>query len=158
MFKQTNNKFLILLVVVLALSNIALLSILIFQKPQSHSKKKYREERMKNFLVKDIGLSASQMATYDALYKTHMQSMEQLFDTMRTGGNQNFELLGKKGFSDSAIDVVVNRSAVQQKIVDQKVLAHFKEIRNICSGEQKARFDSGISKLFFKKEQTKKDK
>ncbi|HAZ94044.1 MAG TPA: hypothetical protein DCX70_11710, partial [Chitinophagaceae bacterium] len=64
MFKQTNNKFLILLVVVLALSNIALLSILIFQKPQSHSKKKYREERMKNFLVKDIGLSASQMATY----------------------------------------------------------------------------------------------
>lgn len=39
MFKQTNNKFLILLVVVLALSNIALLSILIFQKPQSHSKK-----------------------------------------------------------------------------------------------------------------------
>ena len=152
MFKQTNNKFLILLVVVLALSNIALLSILIFQKPQSHSKKKYREERMKNFLVKDIGLSASQMATYDALYKTHKQSMELLFDTMRTGGNQNF----KKGFSDSAINVVVNRSAVQQKIVDQKVLAHFKEIRNICSGEQKARFDSGISKLFFKKEQKQK--
>lgn len=49
MFKQTNNKFLILLVVVLALSNIALLSILIFQKPQSHSKKKVQRRAHEEF-------------------------------------------------------------------------------------------------------------
>lgn len=158
MFKQTNNKFLILLVAILALTNIALLSILIFQKPKSHSGKKYREERMKTFLVKDIGLSPAQMAAYDTLYKNQQLFMENLYDTMRKGGNENFKFLGQNGFSDSAIMVVVNRSAEHQKFIDKKVLTHFKQIRNICDGEQKARFDSGIATIFFKKEKTKKDK
>lgn len=154
MFRQTNSKFLILLVAILALTNMVLLGIIIFQKPHSHAKIS-KKERMQKFLLNEVGFSKAQLNSYDSLYKTHERSMKKLMDSLRNGSNENFSVLSESGFSDSAVQEAVSRSAAQNVRMGKLFFEQLNQIRNICNNDQKPRFDTGIAKFYFKKEKSK---
>lgn len=159
MSTQPKTKFLIMLVALLAITNLVLLGILFSKKPHgSFDRGSRREEQMKNFLLKEVGFSPEQMKAYDSSSSTHKQSMRQLFDEMKQHKEINLRNLGNNNFSDSAIEATALKAGEQQKLIEQKMLRHLQHIRNICTAEQRAKFDTSIYKLFSRKERNKSDK
>ncbi|MFZ1528129.1 MAG: periplasmic heavy metal sensor [Ferruginibacter sp.] len=156
---KPGTKFLIMLVALLAIANIILLGIMFSRKPHTgFDRGNRREEQMKSFLQKELGFSPAQMQAYDSSSSTHRQSMRQLFDEMKQYKENNLRSLGNSSFTDSAIEATAFKAGEQQKLIEQKMLRHLQEVRNICTAEQRAKFDTNIHKLFSKKDRNKPDK
>lgn len=148
---NSKNKILLITVIILLLTNIAMLLFFLNKDSGKKGPRNGREAAMTEFLKKDIGFNDQQMQAYDTLSKRHRERVKALFDDMRNRKEQHLKELGTTGFSDSAIDAVVNRSAENQKMLEKGMLVHFTEIRKLCTPGQQPKFDSLFYKVMSRK-------
>ena len=153
---QTKSKLYILIIGILLVTNIA---VLFFFLNGKHDQPKGGQRSggdkgaamMKDFLKNDIGFNDQQIQQYDTLSKQHRERSKADFDSLKVSKEQQFKELGSKGFSDSAIAEMVNRSAEKQKIMEGKMLNYFAAVRKLCTPEQQPKFDSLFYKIWGKK-------
>lgn len=157
MSTTSKNKMLLVAVVILLLTNIGM--ILFFlnhrggEKGRSHGS---REEVMTGFLQKDIGFSKSQMEQYDTLSKAHRDKVKAIFDEVRSNKEQQFKLLAAQNFDDSAIHTIAAQSAEKQKVIEEQMFTHLKEVRKICTPDQLPKFDSLFYKVWDRRGESRK--
>lgn len=146
----SKNKVLLAAVIILLITNIAMLVFFLSKSPE---KKGYaaREAMMSEFLKEDVGFSAQQMQQYDTLSKAHRTTVKALFDEVRNSKAALFKELGATAFSDSVMNIAVNSSVEKQKGIELSMLQHFVAIRKICTPQQQGKFDSLFYKVFTKK-------
>ena len=142
---QSTNKILIAAVVILLITNIALLSLFLLNRPEG--RKTERKSALSNYLKNDIGFTNAQMVELDTIKNQHRREVKQMFDVMKNLKEENFRHIGQEGFSDSAIGVAATFSANQQKQLELLMLNHLKTIRNICTPQQRAKFDTGFYRV-----------
>ncbi len=130
---------------ILLIANIVLLSVFLSDKPDG--KKGEHKNQMTDFLQKEIRFNDEQMAEFEFIKSDHRSQVKELFDKMRSNKEQAFKELGTKSFSDSAIINAATYSAMQQKDLEIQMLKHLKDIRNICTPQQRAKFDTGFYKV-----------
>jgi Spy/CpxP family protein refolding chaperone len=153
----SKTKILVTVVILLLLTNIAML--LFFLNNKDHGKRDGRGGRdaaMRSFLQKEIGFSDQQLQQYDSLSKQHKDQIRPSFDEMRNNREQDMKTLGQSGFNDSIIDASASRSAAMQKEMIKKMLLHFREIRQLCTPDQKPKFDSLFYKTLGKRDDRKR--
>ena len=157
---NSKSKILLIIVVVLLLANIGLLYLFLNKGEGKRGQRGGgREAAMIEFLKKDIGFSDQQMQQYDTLSKHHRERVKAMFEEMRAYKEQQMKELGASGFNDSAIALVVNKSAERQRIVEQGMLMHFADIRKLCTDAQRPKFDTMFYKVLSRKgDKNKKDK
>ena len=145
---NSKNKILITAVVILLLTNIAVLLFFLYNKgPEKRGGHGGgREAMMTEFLQKEIGFNQQQLAQYDTLSKQQHEKMKADFDEMRKNREDLYKQLGSQAFTDSAINMVAARSVDMQKGMEIKMLSSFRDIRKLCTVEQQPKFDS----LFYK--------
>ena len=154
MSTQTKSKLYILIIGILLVTNIA---VLLFFLNGKHDGAKGGGQRgggvamMKDFLKNDVGFSEQQIQQYDTLSKQHREKMKADFDTLKVSKEQQFKELGRKGFNDSAITEMANRSAEKQKLMEANMLNYFASVRKLCTPEQQPKFDSLFYKVWGKK-------
>ena len=152
MSTQTKSKLYILIIGILLVTNIAVLFFFLKGKPdQPKGNKGGGPAMMKEFLKNDVGFNDQQIQQYDTLSKQHREKSKADFDTLKVSKEQQFKELGSKGFSDSAIAEMANRSAEKQKLMEAKMLNYFASIRKLCTPEQQPKFDSLFYKVWGKK-------
>ena len=95
--------------------------------------------------------SAQQLQQYDTLSKQFKEKTKNNPDSLRGNKEEQFKILGIKGFSQSAIDSIVTRSAENQKAMELQMMNHFISIRKLCTPEQQPKFDSLFYKIWNKK-------
>jgi hypothetical protein len=144
---MTKNKLLILLVVVLLATNIALL-VYLFNRPGRSNRRQEREAAMAAFVQKELGFGEEQLSQYDNLAKQHRQKTKGLMDSMRQTREQELQQLAAAGFSDSAMQQSVSRVTQRQTAMALLMLQHYKNVRQLCTAEQRVKFDSGYHKLW----------
>ena len=157
MSTPSKTKALVAAVVFLLLTNIAVLVFFLCCK--GPGKKDFhggREARMKEFLQKEISFTPQQIQQYDTLSKKHRENIGTSFNEMRNNKEQQFQELGRTGFSDSAIVLAAGRSSEMQKEMELKMIMHFREIRKLCTPEQQSKFDSLFYKIWKKKDEKRK--
>src|SRR5689334_1533272 len=145
MSTQTKSKLYILIIGILLVTNIA---VLFFFLNGKHDTQKGGQRgggdkgaaMMKDFLKNDVGFNDQQIQQYDTLSKQHRERSKADFDSLKVSKEQQFKELGSKGFSDSAIAEMVNRSAEKQKIMEGKMLNYFASVRKLCTPEQQPKF------------------
>ncbi len=147
----SKNKILLITVIILLLTNIAMLAFFLSKDPGKKGAHNGREAAMAEFLKNDIGFTAQQMQDYDTISKKHREKVKAIFDEMRSSKEQQLKELGTAGFSDSAINLAVDRSAENQKMIERGMLVHFTEIRKLCTPEQLPKFDSLFYKVMSRK-------
>jgi protein CpxP len=152
----SKNKILLITVIILLVTNIAMLAFFLTKDPGKKGQRNGREAAMVEFLKNDIGFSSQQMQAYDTLSKQHREKVKTLFDEMRNNKEQQLKELGTAGFSDSSITLSVNRSAENQKMIERGMLLHFAEIRKLCTAEQQPKFDSLFYKVMSRKGDNRK--
>jgi len=157
--RPRNSKTLLIIIAVLLLANIV--GIVFFLSNKSSGRKSGSSERknmMVGYLTKDIGFSADQLVAYDSLTARHRRNMGPMFDQMKKEKEKRLRYVAQYGFADTAITTAVGITADRQQMLETNMMMHLKDVRNICSEEQKVKFDSTIHKVFSRKGNGEKKK
>ncbi len=154
MSTQTKSKLYLLIIGILLITNIGMLFFFLNNKRDDHVKQPPRTDRrmmMKNFLQNDVGFNEQQLQQYDTLSSQFRERNKADMDTLKANKEEQMKELGSKGFSDVAIDSIVNRSAENQKLMELHLLTHFANIRKLCTADQLIKFDTSFYKIWSKK-------
>ncbi len=147
----TNNqrKVFITIIAILLLANIAMIGFILKSKgPLDQAKRPDKKEMITAFLKNDVGFSQQQLVQFDSLNSQHRQKMGGLSDSARNSKNAELHHLAADNFSDSAIELAIEKSCTVQKPVERQMLSYIKSIRQLCTTDQLPAFDSLYVKIF----------
>lgn len=153
---QPKSKTLIVIIAILLLANIGTLSYFLLK---SGERKGYdRHGYVSNYLKKEIGFSDNQLKKYDSISKVHRNEIRSTFMTLSPERKKIFTQLAAASFSDSGIQSAAAQIHEHQKLFEINMLKHLKDVRDICTGEQKKLFDTGFYKIMDRRSDGRKDK
>ncbi len=155
--ENPSNKILVIVIALLLIANIVTLTMLLTTKKTDNDD---RKNSMRNYLKNEIGFSAAQLEFFDSVKTKQRAEVKPMFDEMRTRKQLNLKNIGMQNFNDSAILNATEYAAAQQKNLEMKMLNNLKEIRNLCTPQQRAVFDTGFYKVMSRQgsEAAKKEK
>ena len=142
--ENPSNKIFIIVIALLLVANIVTLSLLLIDKKTNYDEHK---NSMRNYLKTEIGFSDAQIIAFDSVKSHHRAEVKPMFDEMRARKQLNLKNIGAQNFSDSSIINATEYAAVQQKGLEMIMLNHLKVIRNLCTPQQRAIFDTGFYKM-----------
>lgn len=153
---SSRNKNLIFIITVLLLTNIAVLVYFLAFKDRKRTTKhsgieqRERGAGMDERLKKEVGFSDQQVAQFKQLKEEQKIAIRPYFEAMRRSKDSLFALMGNESANDSIINNAANVIAQRQKELDLQTFAHFKRVRDLCTPEQKPKFDTLMHKFFSK--------
>jgi hypothetical protein len=152
MIRPPRQRWLLVLVAILLLTNIATLSIYWIKKPNNHDggpghENGNREKRMGQFLVDQMKFDTNQAAAYYKLRDSLIASQRPVVDSMRNAKKNFFDLLNQPHPTDSALIARSNAIAALQKRLDLATFRHFQNVRAICRPDQLEKFDTVIKEI-----------
>jgi hypothetical protein len=134
----TSNKWVLLLVVTLVITNLVLAFIAFSQK---------KSPKPDNSFKTQVGLSEEQAKIFEekkknyfALMKPHWEKVAELKDSL-------YRHLGDSSVSDTLIASYVDKWHAINRHSDIQLFLHFREMRTHCTPDQLARFDSVVTKM-----------
>ena len=137
-----NNKALVFVIALLLLSNIAMLYFFLSDKGE---KKKPDNGGMRAYMIRtlkdSVGFSDSQIAQYGQLADKHKEIMKPLFEGMTNEKDSLYKLLLTQP-SDSLINHYLDMIGEKQRTIDQRIFNHFNALKEICTPDQRTRYDS----------------
>lgn len=159
MNEQPKSKVLIIIIGILLLANIVLLSFFLIngkqeQKRDSHAHRGF----INDYLQKEVGFDKAQMEQYDSLAKRHHEQRSARYNSTAAQKKVLFTSLADANFSDSAIRILATSLHDQQAVMETAMLLQLKEIRGICTEQQRKRFDTGFYKIFIRRGESRKEK
>lgn len=164
MNEQPKNKILIIIIGLLLVANVVMLGFFLWN---NHAEKKERAlERDKSsrskfvadYLKNEVGFNNEQLVRYDSISKKHREQLKAAFGELAAERKKTFASLAAASFTDSAMNNAANEIHERQRVLELSMLKHLKEIRNLCTAEQVARFDTGFYKIFGRRGETRKEK
>ncbi len=156
--ENPSNKIFIIVIALLLIANIGTLTLLLTaDKKTSYDD---RKNSMRNYLKSEVGFTDAQIVAFDTVKSNHRAEVKPMFDEMRIRKQLNLRNIGAQNFSDSSIVNAADYAALQQKNLEIKMLINLKVIRNLCTPQQRAIFDTGFYKIMTRPngESQKKDK
>jgi Spy/CpxP family protein refolding chaperone len=151
MIRPPRQRWLLVLVAILLLTNIATLSIYWFKKPNHEGGPGHdpgnRDKRMGQFMVDQMKFDATQEAAYWKLRDSMIASQRPVVDSMRNAKKRFFDLLNQSNTTDSALIARSNEIADLQKRLDQATFRHFQNVRALCRPDQLQKFDTVIKEI-----------
>jgi protein CpxP len=161
----TKNRSLISIIIILLISNIAILIFFLFLSGDRKSHPRDNKNAISTFLQKDIGFNKQQMDEYQKLREEHIKKARPLFEGIRSAKDSFYNLL----YTDTVPDSVVNKAAAvigeKQMTLDMQMFQHLKKVRTLCTPDELPKFDSLFKKVVermtggrFKKQQHTGDK
>lgn len=151
MTKFPRQKWLLLLVGILLVTNIITLSFMWSMKPAAEPGKNQsegeRNRRMGQFMVNELKLDKEQEATYWKLRDTMVSRQKLLWDSIRNSKKRFFDLLKDPAAPDTLIQGKADQIALLQKELDLSTFNHFSQVRALCRPDQTMKFDTVIKEI-----------
>lgn len=144
----TKTKSLVFIIILLLITNVALM--IFFMVKHKPGEKGYRDREqsgMYNSLQKEVGFSEDQLKQYQTLRKEQFQKLKPLFNEVRKSKENFYSLLYVENPTESLINAVADSIGQNQKILDLQMFTYFQKIRNTCTPGQLPKFDSTIKKV-----------
>jgi len=148
MNNDTKTKSLITIIIFLLITNIAMLIFFVVQsKPAERRERNHESNGMYKSLQNDVGFSKDQLNQYKVLREEQMKKVHPMFDELREAKKDFYTLINSGQVSDSLVDAGADSIAQKQKRLDLQMFGYFKNLRAMCTGEQKQKFDSLMKKV-----------
>lgn len=146
---NSRNRVLISLVILLLLTNIAmLLYFTAFEKhPARPNRNDNRRGPVTGFLQNELGFSKAQMDTVDSLKKEHRMAIKPFFDELGKSKDNFYRLIGQPGLNDSMLNASAEEIGKKQAALDLQFFKDFISFRKLCTEEQLPKFDSVMPNL-----------
>lgn len=151
MTKFPRQKWLLLLVAILLVTNLITLSVFWSKKTQDEHRPDQnggdRQRRMGQFMVNELKLDKEQEAVYWKLRDTLVSQQKPLMDSIRNTKKRFFDLLKDPTPGNSILDSQMNEVANLQKKLDLVTFQHFQQVRALCKPEQVLKFDTVVKEI-----------
>lgn len=153
MTKFPRQKWLLLLVAILLVTNIITLSIYWSMKTPDHSKPSQgqgdgdRQRRMGQFMVNELKLDKNQEVVYWKLRDSMVSRQKPLMDSIRNTKKRFFDLLKDPTPADSVLQENANEIGLLQKQLDLITFQHFQQVRALCNPDQVLKFDTVVKEI-----------
>lgn len=142
----TQNKFLVLLVAILLIANLALvLYFFVFAKKQDDR----RSHPVSDFVQKELGFNAEQTARFQKLRDQHRLEVDPVMNDMKKLKDSLYTLLRKPG-SDSEAAILSGHIGEKQQEWELMIFHHFQKVREICDSAQLPKFDSLVHRMILR--------
>jgi len=142
-----NNKILTIAVIVLLLSNIALVAFMLTDKNKKGDKRQGGRREPYEMMVKELGMTEQQQKDYKQMKEEHMKNVKPLFDSVRAAKSAFFALTKDSNANDSMITFYSLRVAEKQVELDRVTFDHFRRVRKLFTAEQQPKFDTFMQKM-----------
>jgi len=150
MMRPMRQRWLLMLVAILLLTNIATLSIYWFKKVPNNGPgrdPRNREKRMGQFMVDQMKFDNRQEASYWKLRDSMISSQRPLMDSILTARKSFFDLLNQPDAPDSTLQLRSDKITALQKRLDIVTFYHFQQVRSLCRPDQLQKFDTVIKEI-----------
>jgi len=144
--KSSNNKILTIAVVLLLVTNIALVAFMVWGK-NKHGGKSPGRVSTSEMMAKELNMTEQQKNEHKQLKEEHLKNIKPLFDSIRAAKTAMYALLKDPAVNDSMVTVYSLQIGEKQSTIDKLTFAHFKRIRNLFSAEQQPKFDEFVQKM-----------
>jgi len=147
---NNSNKFLTVAVVLLLITNIALV---VFMFTGKNNRRGWHSDGRKDpseLMAKELGMTDQQRKEQKLLKEEHFKTIKPLFDSLRAAKSAFFALSKEQNVSDSLINVYHNRISEKQFEIDKLTFVHFKKVRALFTPEQQPKFDEFVQKMMQK--------
>lgn len=150
MMRPLRQRWLLVLVAILFLTNIATLSIIWFKKPHPNGPGNDhgpREKRMGQFMVDQLKFDTTQAAAYWALRDSMVNRQKPLWDSIRSAKKRFYDLLNQPNVNDSMLNARSNEVTDLQKKLDFVTFRHFQQVRRLCRPDQLQKLDTVVKEI-----------
>lgn len=144
---KSSNKILTIAVVVLLLTNIALVAFMVFGKNKQEGKRPAGKGDPFEMMVKELNMTEQQQKDYKQQKEDHFKNIKPLFDSVRAAKTAFFALIGEPEVNDSVINLYSQRVTERQAEIDKLTFAHFRRVRTLFTPEQQPKFDAFVQKM-----------
>ena len=144
MIQMKKNTILYILIVFLALANAFFLT-----KHLSHP----RGKKMKNpgdFVAEQLKFDDGQMEKFKVLNDKHIKDMETISKDIKTLKGSLFTKISEEGISKKTVDSLTSMIGHYEAQRDAKTYYHFRAVQELCTDEQKERFNEIVKKALRK--------
>ena len=144
-----NTRILSVAVVLLLITNIALVVFLLMGRPQKGDPRKGKgpSSEPSEMMVKELNMTDQQKQQYKQLKEEHFKNVRPYFDSLRAAKTDFYGLVKNPAINDSLINAYSNRIAEKQVELDKMTLSHFRRVRDLFTPEQQPKYDSLIHKM-----------
>jgi hypothetical protein len=142
---KTNAKGLLILVVLLLVTNLAMLWY--FTRPPKEEKQLTRSERMAEYVKKELHFDDAQVQQYIQLRRLRDSILAPLQAEARSAKMEMMALLKQADVPDSLVVKAAQKIAAKQVPLEIEYHNHFRRISNICTPAQQPYFDEMLSKM-----------
>ena len=148
MTNAPKNRALILLIVILLLTNIAVLAYFLWPKQPDRSLNSERNKyKLLEPLKNEVGFSDTQIAEYKKIKDSRSGRIKGKVDDLRKVRDNFYRLLSADNLGDSQLNTAADSIAYRQKLLDLETFEHFKLLRKICTPDQEAKYDSMVQHI-----------
>jgi len=148
MSNASNNKALIFLVIILLLTNIAVLAYFLWPKqPDKLANPEKNKYKLLEPLKNEVGFSDSQIADYKKIKDSRTGRIRSKVEDLRKVRDNFYRLLSVENAGDSLLNIYSDSIAYRQKLLDLETYTHFKLLRKLCTPEQEAKYDSMVQRI-----------
>ena len=145
--KNSTNKILTIAVVLLLITNIALVFFMIREKNNHTARYGGGKGDPSEMMAKELNMTEQQKKDHKQLKDEHFKNIKPLFDSLRAAKTAFFSLIKDSTVSDSMMNAYSQRISERQSIIDKFTFAHFKRVRNLFTTEQQPKFDEFVQKM-----------
>jgi hypothetical protein len=143
----TQNRFLVLLVAILLLANLALLLWFFVIRDDKHGGDRKPPRPISEFVQEKLGFNKEQAAKFQALRDQHKEAVKPLIDEMQKLKDSLYNLLQKPSVPDSTINHLAQDIGKKQEQWELMIFHHFEQVRAICDSDQLPKFDTLVHRM-----------
>ena len=140
------NKILVLIIVVLLISNVALLGFMFFWKKEN-KKSQDRGKSFSEYFEKQLGFTPEQSVKFVQLRDQHFENLRPLLLEVRKAKDSLFSIMRHPSIADSVLEKAAENLAQKEKAQELQSFRHFRKVRELCTDDQKPKFDTLLSKI-----------
>ncbi|HTD93618.1 MAG TPA: hypothetical protein VK644_07400 [Chitinophagaceae bacterium] len=151
MTTKSGNRNLLIIIVVLVLTNVAVLGYFLWFK-DSEKRPQPEKERsgLTEMLQKEVGFNDDQVAQYKLLKDKQRGIIHPMFDDMRKAKDSLFRLLSFPETPDSVLRKAAEMIGQKQRELDLQAFTHFRKVRTLCTPDQQTKYDSMVVRMIRK--------
>lgn len=143
----TRNKWFLALLAVLLLGNIALLlSFFVFGERQE-AKAARNGTPEKGYLARQLKLDEAQEKKFLEMKEVFFKEMDPIWEDIRKTKDSFYRQVNNASFSDGEIAAYTERIAEKNRVADERMFRHFRELRNYCTPAQQQIFDTLVPRM-----------
>jgi periplasmic protein CpxP/Spy len=146
MTRPSRQKWLLVLVGILLVTNIITLSVFWSTKKKKDNNPQQRP-RMGKFIVDQMKFDSTQEAAYWIMRDSMMEKQRPVWDSIRAAKKRFFDLVNQPGVSDSLLRSRADEVMAFQKKLDSITLRHFQQVRTLVHPGQVQKFDTVIQEI-----------